>query len=736
MDLQYFMHVLWKRKWLLLVVGLVAAVATFFLVGLTPYKFKSRAVIETNFLNNARLNVLGDNPFIQAYQAESMFSEVMEQMKSRPVLKLLSEELLYHDLSADGVEVQPFRVPEVDEDITYSRSELEDFVAVLSSTKDTLAAPRLEKHNRLTFNELAKAFEYDPETLYEDLEVARKGESDYVAIEFTSEHPGLSYFAVQKFCEEFLNFYEADILATEDSDVRKFREELASKRAVFRRLTKELDAYRSENNIVDVEKQSSTLIERISELNVAIEQERQNILKQKKALATTTREIGKIAPSMNDGFAKKQYLNEDLEKIQQEIKLLRNQYLAGGRQDKALEEKLKNLAARRDDIGRQMALYEVRNERLEDSRLEDLLEKKVDAEIELQSAENALQGYEAEIRRLTGDQAQMVTDDAGYKNLKSEWDLAQIEYQDAKYKFDQAEIKANIHGSQMKIFEPAEIPDEAEPRHRAVLGAFAGVAGTTLTTVLLFLLTFFDRSFSNPEQFKKMSSLPFLGMVNKLKDKQLDLAAIFGSNAPDKNYDYFKEAVRKLRYTLEASDARSFLITSNKKGEGKSFITLTLAYALSLNNRRVLVVDTNFKNNSLSAFSNVPNDENPLLTSGQTVGNTGSNLGTQNFRMSGVDIMGNVGDARSASEVLAGKNLRSILRNYELEYDYILLEAAALNEYSDARELSQFVDKVILVADAENKLTNEDQDSYAFLRNLGGKLLGSILNKVSLKEIK
>lgn len=736
MDLQYFFNVLWKRKWLLLTVGLTSAIAAFFLIGLTPYKFKSKAVIETNVLNTFRLDVLGNNPFLQQYQVDSKFSELLEQMKSRPILTLLSEELLYHDLSADGIETEPFRVPETDEDLSYTRSELEDFMTVLASAKDTINAPRLRKHNRVKFSDLAEAFEYDTESLYENLEVKRNAESDFISVEFTSEHPDLSYYAVQKYCEEFLNYYDQEIINRENKDILSFKTEMETKEAKFKEVTGRLDDYRAKNNIVDLDKQSGTMIERISELNISIDQARNEITKQEKSLAVTTREISKISPEMNDGFAKKQYLNEDLEKVLAEIKMLRNRWVAGGRKDKKLEEKLRNLQKRREDIGQQIAIFDVSNDRLENSRLDDLLKKKVEAEIDLQAAKNALAGYEAEKRRLASDQRQMVSDDAGFKKLESEWALAYEQYKDAKRIFENATTKAEIQENPLSVFEAPEVPEKAEPKNRAIIGAFAGVAGTVMTTVFLFLLAFFDNSFSSPSQYKKMSRLPLLGSVNKLKDKDLDLSQIFGSAATDKKQNYFKEAVRRLRYIIETSGARSILVTSTKPGEGKSFLILTLAYALSLNNRRVLIIDANFKNNSLSALSNVSSEENPLLSGGRIISGTGSAVGASGFRMEGVDIIGNAGDNRSASEVLAGKNFRSILRNYELDYDFILIEAAALNEYSDARELSQFADKVVLVSDAENKLKNADRESFAFLRNLGGRLLGSVLNKVNLKNVK
>ena len=67
------------------------------------------------------------------------------------------------------------------------------------------------------------------------------------------------------------------------------------------------------------------------------------------------------------------------------------------------------------------------------------------------------------------------------------------------------------------------------------------------------------------------------------------------------------------------------------------------------------------------------------------------------------------------------------------EYDYIFLEAACLNQYSDALELVDFVEKVIPVFDATTSISQTDENGIAFLKSLGDKVLGGVLNKAELK---
>jgi polysaccharide biosynthesis transport protein len=63
------------------------------------------------------------------------------------------------------------------------------------------------------------------------------------------------------------------------------------------------------------------------------------------------------------------------------------------------------------------------------------------------------------------------------------------------------------------------------------------------------------------------------------------------------------------------------------------------------------------------------------------------------------------------------------------------LEASCLNKYSDAHELVAFVDKLIPVFDANTSITSADRESIAYIKSLGDKVLGGILNKADIKNV-
>ncbi|QCK13876.1 tyrosine-protein kinase family protein [Mangrovivirga cuniculi] len=90
----------------------------------------------------------------------------------------------------------------------------------------------------------------------------------------------------------------------------------------------------------------------------------------------------------------------------------------------------------------------------------------------------------------------------------------------------------------------------------------------------------------------------------------------------------------------------------------------------------------------------------------------------------------------SPSEIFSGRNFDKMLEEFKHQYDYVLLEGAALNDFPDSKELISYVDAVIPVFSADTVLKVIDKESIKYLKTLKGKLIGSILNKVKTENLK
>jgi hypothetical protein len=63
------------------------------------------------------------------------------------------------------------------------------------------------------------------------------------------------------------------------------------------------------------------------------------------------------------------------------------------------------------------------------------------------------------------------------------------------------------------------------------------------------------------------------------------------------------------------------------------------------------------------------------------------------------------------------------------------MEGPAMNEFSDAKELIKYADKIVPIFSAESSIKQLDKETIQFLESLNGKLTGSILNLMDVKNL-
>jgi Mrp family chromosome partitioning ATPase len=239
-----------------------------------------------------------------------------------------------------------------------------------------------------------------------------------------------------------------------------------------------------------------------------------------------------------------------------------------------------------------------------------------------------------------------------------------------------------------------------------------------------------------------MVGLKLISMVNFMNLKKKDLKDIVAGHGKEddriekKRSNVFRESIRKLRYEIEKSGKKIILFTSTKKGQGKTTLIQALSYSMSLSKKKILIIDTNFCNNDLT----VQLEANPVLetiSGEQGNGSIASQVTalSKNIGVESVFVIGSEGGDYTPSEVLPYENLLKHLQELTPEYDYIFLEGPPLNDFSDSKELLQYVDGVVGIFSAIHIIKQIDKDSIGFYKGLDDKFIGSVLNMVDLENV-
>jgi len=722
---------------------LIAAVATYVLLDRKEDQYKSNAMLSTGIVDITGVNIEKENPFIQKFYIDMGFSKLKELIGSHRNVAFLTFQLLLHDLPQQEVNAEtPFRTIKDKEDIDFSYSDAEINMLIqqlrnnLDSLKYTFDNPAVDQ----ICKDLAKAYGYDYETLIENnLTVSRRGDSDLLEIEFRSENAKLSHFATNTFVQEFLRNYIYIEQEQESSTVAFLNDQVRQKKIYLDSLQRHLEWYRDNNNIIDLKGESQTVIAQIKDLELNKEAFIQKIPALRKNIATINSYLKENDQYSVADEAVKLNSNQALSNIVREIKEMTAQYIASGYKDKKLERRIALFRKQQEDYTKRLAKIDQEQENRLDNREEDLLSKRIEMELEASYAEQSVESINNEIIRLRQKAASFVSAEAYISTLEQEIEITQVDYKQVVHKYNTQRRQLESARHPVKVFQWAQLAEKPESKMKAIISGFAGIVSGTVASVIIFLLAFMDYSINSPHKFHKFANLPLIGTLNRIKSKNLDLKQVFASNSSDKKMAAFKESVRNLRFAMENSGGKRFLFTSTKDQEGKTFTIVTLAYSLTMKNKKVLLVDTNFKNNTLTKMSR--KSDQLIGTGTQAIGD--SNLDEEfevrdinsSFNLDNVDIIGNKGSFQSPSEVFAEKDFMSFIDRMSNNYDFVLMESASMNSYSDTKELVEYVDKVIAVFAAESEIKQADKNSIEFLRSLGGKFMGAVLNKVDLKNL-
>lgn len=194
----------------------------------------------------------------------------------------------------------------------------------------------------------------------------------------------------------------------------------------------------------------------------------------------------------------------------------------------------------------------------------------------------------------------------------------------------------------------------------------------------------------------------------------------------------YKSLRNNIEKIAERDNIKTLLITSSVSGEGKSTISGNLAVSLSENNNKVFVIDCELRRPSLHNKFDIENEYGvgEVLLGDCKLKSAIKKINSNLFILTAGKVSNNT------SELLATNNMKELLDEVRINYDYIIINSASIIPVSDTRVLANNVDAAILVV-RSNKSTNKNViDGYNKLKDTGINILGIILNDINSKSLK
>ncbi|MEY4727831.1 MAG: hypothetical protein RLZZ390_355 [Bacteroidota bacterium] len=734
MELTYIIRILFKNKKYIIGAGLLAGVVALIFSFFLKDQFVSRSQISTGYTIRQEIK-LSDASF-DIGEIDIKFNNAVENITSPKVLNLLSYKLMLHDLDFENKfsSVDSARIAETK---GLENINLVDVKTVLINKYDNLSLLNGSIESEKKIITLIEVFGYDIESIREKLEVYRYQRSDYINIVFTSGNPYLSEYVVNELITEFQRYFEVstrersmEAKRSLDSIVNQREIDLKNKIAlkssyVRDSVSSSVNAAASAriNKSNDYESIIADELSKIQSLTYQIEQ----VDKQIESLGVSEAPVTSV-PS-----------NKEYADLRRRYNDLTNQYIRGGSSDQNLKVEIDQLQVRLKTLASNAPSTVKTDNSARSTQLNALSKEKIELESAIRSSNARVEFYRTKLEnmgvvlpRSSGRRGSTYKID----QLEKEIELSMMEYTSAKEKMNIVDGLVDSGQSNFKQTIYGQAALEPEPTKRLLIVFISTFAGLLLSSLGFILIAYFDQRIKTPTQFQRMTNLPLIGVINfiDLKASSLKEHIVQIEKNTTSRTNNFREFLRKMRYEIESSGKRTIMFTSTEPNQGKTTLLQSLAFSLSLSKKRVLLIDTNFCNNDLSVL----NDAKPTLemfsfdkvTSDETaLRKLVSPTGVEN-----VDIIGCKGGDYTPNEILPKDHILNHLDYFLTMYDFIFIEGAPLNGFTDAKELSQYVDGIVAIFSANAEIKSADKESIKYFRTIPDKFLGSVLNQLDINE--
>jgi polysaccharide biosynthesis transport protein len=314
--------------------------------------------------------------------------------------------------------------------------------------------------------------------------------------------------------------------------------------------------------------------------------------------------------------------------------------------------------------------------------------------------------------------------------------------------------------SEARVISAASPPEKKTKPNPKMVFAFGVFGGIALGAALGFLREMKDRGFRTSAQIEEKLHLPCLSVVPLLKNRKVKKATTKSARPTDRGEEAvertiskgsgtwrmatamptsrFAESIRSIRFAIDLDPTKTpnkvVGLTSTLPHEGKSTIAASLAQLLANSGRRVIVVDCDLRNPSLSAN----------LAPEAGAGITDILSGTRSLEdtiwtdsVTRLDFLpGRRAPHSNTSEMLCTEEIRKLFDQLRRSYDYVIVDLPPLAPIVDVRATTPLIDSFILVVEWGRTTTDVVEHALNTAPNVYDALLGIVLNKTDMKVMK
>ena len=370
----------------------------------------------------------------------------------------------------------------------------------------------------------------------------------------------------------------------------------------------------------------------------------------------------------------------------------------------------------------------------------DLLRQKMQVEARrvVRTAESAYRARAAQQASLTAEleRTQAEIDEISmrlisFDNAKRELDAAKGVLTSLVGRQKETDVAQELKFSNVRVIDPAIVPrGPVRPNTRRdvllalLVGLLAGVG-------LAFVLEYLDNTVKTPEDVRAHLRAPLLGIVPEVAGDADDRSKLATGQQQGSFLEGYRVVRTALHYCWTEKGPRVVVVTSTAPGEGKTLTSANLALTLAAQQRRVLLVDGDLRKPSAHALFDLA--RRPGL-SDVLVGECPAEKAIRHVGDTGLDVLTAGTAAPSPGDLLTHEAMHAIVGSLRARYDWVIVDTPPVGAVADALVLASYADGVVVVVGAETVPRKGVARTLERVAETGSRLLGLVLNRARVQK--
>ena len=317
--------------------------------------------------------------------------------------------------------------------------------------------------------------------------------------------------------------------------------------------------------------------------------------------------------------------------------------------------------------------------------------------------------------------------------LQREVDTNQQLYDSFFTRLQETSEVEGFESANARVLDRATLPVEPFKPKKSLILIATLVMSAGFGVFIALVLDFLNSGIRSVEDVERKLGQRMMGLIpwqpHRKKD-DLPLREFF-----DTSNHVFSEAIRTLRTSIQlldlTGDKKVVMVTSSVPKEGKTTVSINLAFAMGQIGK-TLLIDTDLRKPAIAKRFGMPGFQPGIAN--LVAGTHSLDECLCNDVASNIDVITAGSATPNPQELLMSDNFKKVISDLAEQYEHIIIDTAPIQAVSDAIIVSESADMLFHVVKAD--ATNEKIVSSGLERfmRVGKRIDGVILNQVDVKK--